>query len=97
MGLIDKVISWGNSKGLQYIEKQIQKVIKEKRLVFLDDNHVGFIDKDNKKHAYTFDQVVGVAIETGKWQEQMNTLGITTQDIKDILTQEYEKQNKGAK
>jgi hypothetical protein len=97
MGLIDKAINWGYREGLKGIERQIQKVIKENRLVFLGDNNILFTDKHGKKASHTFDDMVKLLIEVGKWQKQMETLGLVEQDVKDILLQEYTKQKKEAK
>lgn len=94
---IGKAIAWGYGKGLKGIEKQIQKVIKQNRLVFLGDNKILFTDKRGKKREYTFDKMASKAIEDGGWADQMVDLGLTIQDIKDILTREYEKQKKDGK
>ena len=97
MGMCDRMIMWGCSKGLDGIEKQIQKVIKRKRLTFLNDDKVLFINKKGKQMEYTFDKMASEAIDIGGWANSMAELGLTHQDVKDILMREYEKQKKEVK
>lgn len=92
-----KIIGWGQKKGLKDIEKKIRRAIESNRLIFQGDNSVLFIDKQGKKGKYTFDKLVSLFIDIGGWANKMTDLGLTHQDIKDVLMQEYEKQKKEAK
>lgn len=87
----EQIVIWGKKRGLKDIEGKIQKRIREKRLVFLSENEVVYIDKYGNRARYTFDEVVDKFIAVGGWAEQMATLGITTQDVRDILQREYTK------
>ena len=86
-----KIVDWGYREGMKGIREKIQKIIKKKRLVFLSDDKVAYTEKNNKTTEYTFDEFVKVAIDVGGWQQNMTTLGITEQDIKNVLTEEYVK------
>ena len=91
----DKIVSWGLRKGLKGIDDKIRKIIKAKRLVFLGEDKVLYIDKYGVKRELTFGKAVSEFISAGGWADQMATLGITHQDVKDILKREYEKQRGG--
>jgi hypothetical protein len=91
------ITEWGRKQGLKDIHRKIEKIIKNKRLVFLGDNHVLYIGKDNKRREYNFDQFVQVAIDVGGWQKNMTILSITNLDIVNILEELYAKQKKEAK
>jgi len=91
------IASWGYKQGLKGIRKKIEKVVKSKRLVFLGDDNVLFIDKQGKKQWYNFTQMAQIAVDVGGWSGQMATLGITNQDIVNILVEEYAKHKKEAK
>ena len=97
MGFFDKAFDWGYKQGLKGIREKLQKTIKEKRLVFIGDNQVLYIDKQGKRAEYNFEQMVDVAIEAGGWQKNMESLSITHQDVVNVLTEEYAKQKKEAK
>ncbi len=98
MGTLEKTLEWGRKKGLNDIKNRIEKVVKKKRLVFLDDNLVSYTDKNGNKSEYTFDEMVNTSVKVGGWTYNMATLGINDSDIKNILVEEYNKQNKkGAK
>jgi len=97
MGIIDRAIEWGYRKGLEGIGEQIRKVIEKKRMVFLGDDKILYTDKQGKQRELTFDKMASEAIVLGGWADQMITLGLTHQDIKDILKREYEKQKKEVK
>lgn len=94
MGLYEKLffntVNWGKEKGLQDIAGKIHNVIEKKRFIFLDENKVRYIEKDGTEYELTFDDVVNMFIEIGKWESQMKDLGLSVQDIKDILVKEYE-------
>jgi len=89
-----RIIGWGQKKGLKDIKKKIQKAIESKRLIFQSDDSILFIDKQGRKGKYTFGKAVSMFIATGGWANRMTDLGLTHQDIKDVLMQEYEKQKK---
>lgn len=95
--LVMDISSWGYKQGIKGIRKKIEKAITENRLVFLGDNNVLYTDKQGKKQSMNLDQAVEVFIELGGWSRNMTTLGITNQDIVNILVEEYAKQKKGAK
>jgi len=97
MGFFDKALDWGYKQGLKGIREKLQKAIKEKRLVFIGDNHVLYIDKKGKRAEHNFEQMVEVAIEAGGWQKNMESLAITHQDVVNILVEEYAKHKKEAK
>lgn len=97
MGIFGKAVDWGYRQGLKNIREKLQKAIKEKRLVFLGDNHVLYIDKQGKRKEYNFEQMVDVAIEAGRWKKNMESLIITRQDVVNILEEEYAKHKKEAK
>lgn len=97
MGIFEKLLNFGCKRGTKDIQSQIQKTIKAKRLVFLGDNHVLYIDKQSKRKEYNFEQMVDVAIKVGGWENNMATLMITRQDVVNILTEEYAKHKKGVK
>jgi len=94
MGLIWKMVGWGQGKGLRDIKKKIQKAIESNRLIFQGDDSILFTDKQGRVGKYTFDKAVSMFIATGGWANGMADLGLTHQDIKDVLIQEYEKQKK---
>ena len=97
MGLLERTMGWGQSMGLKGMEKRIQAIIKKKRLVFLGENHVQYIDKEKQMQNLNFDQAVKVFIDIGGWQNSMEQLGLTEQDIKLILIKEYQKQKREVK
>lgn len=89
------IMGWGYRQGLKGIRKQIEKVIKKGRLAFLDDNKVSYTEKDGKQSEYDYSQFAEIAVDVGGWDNQMSTLGITRQDIVNILQEEYAKSKKG--
>ena len=91
---LGKLLGWGQEKGLEDIKKKIQKAIESNRLIFQGDDSVLFINKQGRKGKYTFGKAVSMFIATGGWANGMADLGLTHQDIKDVLVQEYEKQKK---
>lgn len=97
MGLFEKSVEWGCKQGLEGIRKQIEKVIKEKRLVFLGNDHVLYTDKEGVKRNYTFEQIANIAVYVGGWEQQMTTLGITVHDVVNVLTEEYAKHKREVK
>ena len=97
MDLFARTMDWGYKKGLKDIRKQIRRTIEKKRLVFLGDDNVLYIDRQGKRGTYSFDQMAEIAIEVGGWKGQMVQLGITHQDIVNILVEEYAKNKKEAK
>lgn len=97
MSMYQKVADWGYKKGLKDIRKKIQKAIKNKRLVFLSDNYVLYTTPDDNKKTCNFPQMAQLAVAVGGWEENMKTLGITNQDIVNILTEEYAKSKGGKK
>ena len=93
MGILD----WAYSQGKRGIEKQIHKAIEKKRLVLLNGNHVLYISKEGERTTCSFKQVVGIFKDVGGWGEQMIKLGITDNDVEDILQEEYKKHKQEAK
>jgi uncharacterized hydantoinase/oxoprolinase family protein len=91
------IFSWAYKRGIRDIRKKIEKAIKEKRLVFLGDNHVLYIDKQGRKQSLNFYQATQTFIDLGGWSKNMVTLGITNQDIVNILVEEYSKQKREGK
>lgn len=91
------IVEWGRKQGLKHIRGRIEKIIKSKRLIFLGDDHVLYIDKDGKRQGYNFERFTEVAIEVGGWQKDMATLSITNLDIVNIIEELYAKQKKEAK
>lgn len=91
------ITEWGHKQGLKAIRNKIEKIIKNKRLVFLGDNHVLYIDKEGKRQEYNFDEFTQIAIDVGGWSKNMATLSITNLDVINILEELYAKQKKEAK
>jgi len=94
MDLLQKTMDWAYKKGINDIRKKIEKIIKKKRLVFLGDNHLLYINKQGKRNEYSFGQASSKFIDEGEWADQMAKLGITINDIENILVEEYAKQKK---
>lgn len=92
--MLGKLMQWGYDKGLKEIEKQVVKAIKEGRLVFSSATHVSYINKQGEIAKYDLEQMAKVAVEVGGWQDTMEKLGITNQDVVDILIKERAKQKK---
>lgn len=97
MDLMQKTLEWGYKEGIKNIRGKIEKIVKKKRLIFLGDNHLLYINKQGKKNEYNFGQAASKFIVEGGWADQMVKLGITINDIEDILGEEYAKHKKEAK
>jgi len=94
MDIIQKTMDWAYKKGIKDIHKQIEKIIKKKRLVFLGDNHLLYINKQGKRNECNFGEAASKFIIEGGWADQMAKIGITINDIENILVEEYAKQKK---
>ncbi|MDD4876766.1 MAG: hypothetical protein PHQ86_06545 [Dehalococcoidales bacterium] len=97
MDLLQKTLGWAYKKGIKDIRGKIEKIIKKKRLIFLGDNHLLYINKEGKRNEYNFGQAASKFIVEGGWADQMVELGITINDIVNILVEEYAKHKKEAK
>jgi hypothetical protein len=97
MDVFSKVSSWGYTEGVKGIEKQIRKIIEKRRLIFIDSNRVRYIEKNGHQSDYTFDQMASKFILVGGWADDMANLGLTIDDVKSILVQEYNKGVQNAK
>ena len=95
MDIIQKTMDWAYKKGIKDIRKQVGKIITKKRLVFLSDNQLLYINKQGKRSEYNFGQAASKFIVEGGWADQMAKLGITINDIENILVEEYAKQKEG--
>jgi len=94
MDLLQKTMDWAYKKAMKDIRGKIEKIIKKKRLIFLGDNHLLYIDKHGSKKEYNFGQASSRFIDEGDWANQMAKLGITINDIENILAEEYAKHKK---
>lgn len=95
MNIFSKTVQWGYEQGKKGIRKRIEQLIENKRLFFAEDNRVTYYNKQGQRREYSLEEFVKVAIEVGGWQEQMNTLGITEDDIKNILVELQQKYKGG--
>lgn len=94
MGELEKFLLWGYKCGIKDIRKRIQKNIKNGRLVFLNRERILFTYKDGQREEMPYYMMAKKAMELGDWKKNMVTLGITENDIVNILMEEYEKQRR---
>ena len=94
--MLNRMQDWGYQQGRKQIADKIHKIVKKKRLKFLDDNRLIYIDKDQIPREWDFNRAASQFIVIGGWDSQMLTLGLTVDDVKTIIVEEYKKQ-KGVK
>lgn len=90
-GITSRIASWIVRKGTK---STIRKLVEEERLVFLSSDRVSYTNKEGGKDSLSFKEMT--ALIWDKTDPGIIMLsGITEEDIKNILIEEYQKQQKG--
>ncbi len=99
MGMFDKLnekIMGGASKVIRnQIRSKIEKVVKEKRLVFLDNDEVDYTDKQGVKKTISLDDMTKILVGASG-EDNLSQVGITPDMVKDMLLEERNKQKGGS-
>ena len=83
MGIFSKIALMG-------IESNLKKLLKEKRLVFLNDKQVDYTNQEGVKREISFDDMADVFILVGGAQN-VAAAGVTTEDIRKLIIKAYQK------
>lgn len=98
MGLFDKInekVMGGASKLIKNkIESTIKKLVKEKRLAFLNAEEVDFTDKTGNIRELNLDEMAGILVEASG-AENLLSVGITPDVVRNMLVEEWNKQRGG--
>ncbi len=95
MGLFSKieqkVMGGAGSLVKGKIKSTIKSLIKEKRLVFLNAESVSYINKQGVKKELNLDEMAMILVDASG-QGNLASVGITPNDVKDTLVEQWNKQ-----
>lgn len=91
MGIVDKFVK-------NRMQAMVRKLVKQKRLKFINDHQVIYADQEKVTKQLTFDQFATLTVSRfatiadDKAPQVLDAgIGITAQIIKDVLSEEYRK------
>lgn len=94
MGFLDKiqekVMSGAGKLIKKKFESTVKNLIKEKRLVFLGAEKIDYTNKEGRKQEITLDEMALILVDASG-QGNLASVGVTPDDIKDILVKEWNK------
>ncbi len=94
MGIFEKIQTKAMSGAGKLIKKKVEStvknLIKEKRLVFSGAEKIDYTNKEGRKQEITLDEMVIVLVDASG-QGNLASVGVTPDDIKDILVKEWNK------
>ena len=91
MGKLTDLFS-GKTTVVSRARKNVRRVIKEGRLVFVDKDTIRYKDKKGTERKYTFIEMAEAFQDITGTRDSLNQLGVGTMDILAVFIEEYKRQ-----
>lgn len=85
--MLQNAMVWGYDAGKAMILNRIKQVYDNGRFKYLPNNKYLYVDREGNKKTYRIKSLVKKYIKVGGWELSMAILGITENDVKEIIEQ----------